>query len=99
MGVKPEFTFEERVQKIYREIVDLSPVLLGLDPFVAAEALAKKQGPGPMLPICPEFRRVPVGRIVYLTHEERQAIVPVVKKQVRAAIRKEERHKARVSGS
>lgn len=96
-GVKPEFTFEERVLKIIEDLVSVAPFVL--DVQQAAEVLAKKQGPGPLLPICPEFRAVPVGRIVYLSHEERRAMRPTVKKQVAAAIRKEERQKARVSGS
>jgi len=92
-GVKAEFTFEERVAKIHEDLVSLGiPVP---DLLLAAEGLAKQQGPGPLLPICPEFSRGPVGRIVYLTHEERQDMIPTVVKQVRAAIRKEERRKAR----
>jgi len=94
-GVKAEFTFAERVAKIHEDLVSLGIGSLVSDVLLAAEGLAKKQGPGPLLPICPEFSREPVGRIVYLTHEERQAMIPTVARQVRAAIRKEERRKAR----
>lgn len=97
-GVKPEFTFEERVQKVIREMGDIA-YLFGLGSVAAAEAIVKKQGPGPLFPICPEFSRGPVGRIVYLTAEQREEMIPTVKKQVAAAIRKEKRRKARVSGS